>query len=226
MKAEAILFDLDGTLVDTAPDLAAATNRLRAEEGHEALPLARLRPFASSGGRGMLQAAFGLSPADRDYSPMLERLLAHYADNLHVESQLFDGMAALLDALDHIGMPWGIVTNKKEQFTTPLVASLGLLERARCVVSGDSAPRPKPAPDPLLLACEIGRLETRHCVYVGDDLRDIVAGRAAGMRTIAAAYGYLGLEAPIEQWQADLIIHSPAELHTLLKLEALVRDSI
>lgn len=226
MKPEALLFDLDGTLADTAPDLAAAANRLRAEEGLPPLPLGQLRPFVSSGARGMLHAAFGIQAEDSRFTAMVERFLRHYAGHLHVETRLFDGMPALLDALDAASIPWGIVTNKRAEYTLPLVRSLGLFERACCVVSGDSAARPKPAPDPLLLACSQSGLEAERCAYVGDDLRDIVAGRAAGMQTVAAAYGYLGIEIPVHEWDADLTIQSPSELHDLVGLEPSVRDSM
>jgi len=223
---EGVLFDLDGTLADTAPDLAAAINRLRNDHGLETIPLEQLRPHVSSGARGMLRAAFGLTPADEGYSDMAQRFLAHYAEHLCVDTRLFDGMPALLDALDGAGIPWGIVTNKQSRFTLPLVTALGLEKRACCIVSGDSAARPKPAPDPLLLGCSQAGISPRTCVYVGDDLRDVVAGKAAEMRTIAVAYGYLGVDDPIESWGADAIIDTPAELATLIGLEACVRDSM
>ena len=212
----AVLFDLDGTLADTAPDLGAATNALRAQLGLEPLPLEVLRPFTSSGVRGMLGAGLGIHPEDTDYPGMAERFLDIYAENLCVHTCLFDGMQDLLDALETAHINWGIVTNKRSRFTDPLVIALDLAHRACCVISGDSAPRPKPAPDPLLLACERACLEPHTCVYVGDDLRDIQAGQAAGMRTIAAAYGYLGNDGPIELWNADAIIRSPRELLPLV----------
>ena len=224
--AEGVLFDLDGTLADTAPDLAAAINRLRNDHDLEAIPLVQLRPHVSSGARGMLRAAFDLTPADEGYADMVQRFLTHYASHLCVDTQLFDGMPALLDALDDAGIPWGIVTNKQSRFTLPLVAALGLEKRACCIVSGDSAARPKPAPDPLLLGCSRAGISPRKCVYVGDDLRDVVAGKAAEMQTIAAAYGYLGVDDPIESWGADAIIETPAELAKLIGLEAGVRDSM
>lgn len=216
--AEAILFDLDGTLADTAPDLAAAVNRLRADHDLPPLPLQALRAHTSSGARGMLRAAFSLQPEDDAYPDMVAGFLAHYAAALCVHTRLFDGMGELLDALDAAAIPWGIVTNKQARFTLPLVAALGLDKRTCCTVSGDTAARAKPAPDPLLHACAQARLAPARTLYVGDDLRDIVAGRAAGMPTVAAAWGYLGDEGPVTTWQADHVISNPMELRPLVGL--------
>ena len=209
---EAILFDLDGTLADTAPDLGGALNRLRAEFGLAPLPLERLRPVTSEGSRGMLRLGFGLTPHHPDYDEYRQRFLDIYDAALCVHTQLFEGIAPLLDALEARDLPWGVVTNKPERFTLPLIAALGLSERAACVVSGDSAPAPKPAPDPLFLACRmIDRVPDR-CLYVGDDARDIEAGRAAGMTTVAVRYGYLGEHLPPEEWGADHLIDHPLDL--------------
>ncbi|AUN94582.1 HAD family hydrolase [Pseudazoarcus pumilus] len=216
--ADAILFDLDGTLADTAPDLAAAANRLRAEHDLPPLPPEALRTHTSSGARGMLRAAFDLHPEGDAYPDMVARFLVHYASALCVHTRLFDGMAELLDTLDANAIPWGIVTNKQARFTLPLVAALGLDTRACCVVSGDTTARPKPAPDPLLHACTQAHLDPARTLYVGDDLRDIDAGRAAGMPTVAAAWGYLGDEGPVTAWQADHVIGTPAELRPLVGL--------
>lgn len=213
-----VLLDLDGTLADTAPDLAAAANRLREEAGLAPLPPARLRPFTSSGVRGMLRAAFDLTPECPGYAQLAERFLGLYANNLCDATVLFDGMDEVLARLEAASIKWGIVTNKRAQYTQPLVAALGLNERACCVVSGDSAARPKPAPDTLLLACRQLGVGVGECVYVGDDLRDVQAGQAVGMRTVAAAYGYLGEDLPIERWGADAIIHAPLDLPPLIDL--------
>lgn len=222
----ALLFDLDGTLADTAPDLAAAINRVRADRDLPALPLSELRPHVSSGARGMIRAAFGLGPQDEGYAPLAEAFLAHYARALCVHTRLFDGMAELLERLDAAGIAWGIVTNKQSRFTDPLVEALGLHRRARCVISGDSAPRPKPAPDPLLLACQRATVDPRDGLYVGDDERDVIAGKAAGMGTVAVTYGYLGVDVPIERWGADTIINHPGELVGLAGIERSVRDTM
>ncbi|HRQ57793.1 MAG TPA: HAD-IA family hydrolase [Azoarcus taiwanensis] len=218
MSVDAVLFDLDGTLADTAPDLGAAANRLRADVGLPPLPLEILRPHTSSGVRGMLHAALDTGPQDSAFPDLSARFLAHYRDNLCVASRLFDRMHELLDALEGNAIKWGIVTNKRSTFTDPLVDALGLSTRACCVVSGDAAPRLKPAPDTLLLACQIASLDASRCIYVGDDQRDIEAGRNAGMTTVAAAYGYLGLEVPVSEWQADHIIHGPMELLQIIGL--------
>ncbi|MBI1906847.1 MAG: HAD-IA family hydrolase [Rhodocyclales bacterium] len=219
-KPDAVLFDLDGTLADTAPDLGEAANRLRQRHNLAPLPLPTLRPYTSHGVRGMLQAAFDLGPDDPRYTTLAEQFLELYAERLCHRTTLFDGMEDLLSILERASIKWGIVTNKRMRYTDPLIAALSLHERACCVISGDSAARPKPAPDPLLLACERASLVPARCIYIGDDLRDIEAGRAAGMTTVAAAYGYIGIGAPIEHWQADATIHSPAELLRLIDITA------
>lgn len=209
---DAILFDLDGTLADTAADLGATLNRLRIEQGLKPLPAETIRPHVSHGVRGLLRVGFALAPGDAPYAELSQRFLARYAEALCVDTALFDGMAELLERLEGQGVKWGVVTNKTSRFTLPLLEGLGLARRAACIVSGDSTPRPKPAADPLLLACAIVGTPAQRCLYVGDDLRDIEAGRAAGMGTVAAAWGYLGDGPPLEKWGADTIIQSPAEL--------------
>ncbi|HQR02984.1 MAG: phosphoglycolate phosphatase [Proteobacteria bacterium] len=212
---EALLFDLDGTLADTAPDLAGAINRLLLEEGRPTFPPASLRPYASQGARGLLGAGFAITPDHADYPRLSARFLTLYEQNLCNETTLFPGMAAVLDHLATVGLAWGIVTNKSERFTHPLLASLGLDRRAACVVCGDTAARPKPHPDPLLLACkELGVTPSRS-FYLGDDERDIQAGKAAGMGTVAVTWGYLNGPA-VEAWGADKIIDTPAQILDLL----------
>jgi phosphoglycolate phosphatase len=213
---EAVLFDLDGTFADTAPDLGAALNRLLAEEGRPPLAHAIFRPHTSAGTRGMLRAGFGITPDDAAYAALAERFLAHYTAALCVDTVLFEGMVELLGELEARGLSWGIVTNKPARYTLPLMAALGYAERAACLVSGDSAPRPKPFPDPILLGCAQIGIEPARCLYVGDDLRDIQAGRAAGTGTVAAAWGYLGPGAPITEWGADSLIAHPLEILNLL----------
>lgn len=213
---EAVLFDLDGTLADTAPDLGGALNRLLEEQGLAPLPMPQMRPHVSGGTRALIRLGFQLSPEDTDYAALAQRFLAHYQAGLCVGTALFPGMAALLDALEARAVKWGVVTNKPQRFTLPLLECLGLKDRAACIVSGDSAARPKPDPAPLLLACTAAGVAPGKAIYVGDDLRDIVAGRAAGMRTVTAAYGYLGVAEPFESWQADAVIREPAEILGLL----------
>lgn len=216
--AKAVFFDLDGTLADTAPDLGDALNRVLIEEGRQALDMAVLRPHVSAGSRGLLRAGFGLEPGDSRYGDLQRRLLAHYEARLCIGTRLFDGMAALLDTLDASGVAWGIVTNKPRRFTDPLAVLLGLDGRAAAIVSGDSTPTPKPSPAPLLLACATAGAEPEHCLYVGDDLRDMRAAKAAGLRAIAARWGYLGDGPAVEDWGADAIIDHPEQVLELLSL--------
>ncbi|SIT48624.1 Phosphoglycolate phosphatase [Paraburkholderia piptadeniae] len=214
---QGILFDLDGTLADTAPDLAAAVNKMRHERGLEMVPLEQLRPLASAGARGLLGGAFGIGPEHHDYSSMREEFLANYEADLCIETTLFPGIGDILDELDARGVLWGIVTNKVARLTEPLVAQLGLDMRAGCVVSGDTTPHSKPHPAPLLHAAKELDLPPERVVYVGDDLRDVQAGFAAGMVTVAAAYGYCGNDIPPTQWHARHVVNSPGELLELLR---------
>jgi N-acetyl-D-muramate 6-phosphate phosphatase len=216
-ETRAVLFDLDGTLADTAPDLARALNRVRAADGLAPLPLEITRSYTSSGARGLLKVGFGLEPGDERYEALKSQFLEFYAAGICIETRLFDGMAELLDRLDRERLPWGVVTNKAERFTLPLLQRLRLGGRAACVVGGDTAARAKPHPDPLLHAAAALRLPPSACVYVGDDLRDVQAARAAGMRVIAAKYGYLGDGGPIESWQADAIIEHPRQVLDFLR---------
>lgn len=212
----AVLFDLDGTLADTARDLSAALNRLLAEEGRDAVPYEVLRPHVSGGARALLRTGFGLTPEDDAYAGYLKRFLAHYEAAICVDTVLFDGIADLLDALDARAIPWGIVTNKAQRFTLAVAKSLGLRERAGCLVGGDVCARPKPDPASLLLACKLIAAVPADTLYIGDDLRDVLAGKAAGVGTVAVSYGYLGDGPPIGEWGADRIIARPAEVLDLL----------
>jgi 2-phosphoglycolate phosphatase len=211
----AILFDLDGTLADTAPDLAAAVNRLRATRGLEPAPYERLRPVASAGARGLIGAAFGLKPGDDGYDDLRVAFLDNYAAALAVESRLFDGIIPLLQGLRDHGLSWGIVTNKAARFTDSLVPQIGLQD-AQCVISGDTTAHSKPHPEPLLEASRRLALPPEACWYVGDDLRDIQSGRAAGMTTIAAAWGYCGNAEPVT-WSADAVAEKPLEILNLIE---------
>lgn len=212
----AVLFDLDGTLADTAPDLAAAANKMRLERGLPALPLDLLRPVASAGARGLIGVAFGIGPDDPSYGALREEFIANYAADICVTTTLFDGIAPLLDDLSRRQVPWGIVTNKATQLTEPLLRLLGLAHSTGCIVCGDTTPHPKPHPAPLLHAAKAIAVPPAAVVYVGDDLRDIQAGQAAGMHTIAAAYGYCGNALPPEAWGADHVADSTGHLQHLL----------
>ena len=211
----AILFDLDGTLADTAPDLAAAVNWMRTERGLEPTPYALLRPTASAGARGMIGAAFGLQPADEGFEELRVQWFERYQSAMAVHTTLFDGIGDLLDGIVDVGMTWGIVTNKPARFTDPLVPQIGLAH-AGCVISGDTTPHAKPHPAPLLEAARRLELDPTHCWYVGDDLRDIEAGRAAGMVTVACGWGYCGSIDPAT-WGADYLLETPRDLLQLLR---------
>jgi phosphoglycolate phosphatase len=211
-QVQVVLFDLDGTLVDSAPDLAGAANDLRAAHGLPPLPLEELRPMVSAGARGMLQLAFGSAPGDEGYEDLRSRFLSIYEQRLLQLTRIFDEMLPVLDVLEQAGLRWGIVTNKALRYTQPIVAGLGVAARAAAVVGGDSTPHSKPHPAPLHEAARQARVAAKRCVYVGDDLRDIQAGRAAGMATAAAAWGYLGLGEPVHAWGADIVLNKPPEL--------------
>jgi N-acetyl-D-muramate 6-phosphate phosphatase len=218
----AVLFDLDGTLADTAADLGHVLNLQRAARGLSSVPLETLRPLVSQGARGMLRAGFGLTPEHAEYTAMRDEFLDLYADNLDRHTRLFDGIPELLVALDARDLRWGIVTNKMERFTLPVLRALGLLDRAACVISGDTCGRAKPYPDPLLEAARILDLAPSACIYLGDDERDVQASRAACMRPIVAMYGYLGEDKPPPQWGADHLIDHPMQLLNLLGLPSAV----
>jgi phosphoglycolate phosphatase len=207
-----VFFDLDGTLADTAPDLVAATNQLLSARNLPLKPYEQLRPCASAGARGLIGGAFGIDTKHPDFIPLRDEFFANYEKALFVHSKLFDGMEYLLEQLDSAKLPWGIITNKSERFTNPLTELMGLRQRAVSTVSGDTTPHSKPHPEPILHAARIANLDPSKSIYVGDDIRDIVAGKAAGMKTVAAAYGYCGCEDPPEAWGADFIIQTPQEL--------------
>ena len=212
LAVKAVLFDLDGTLADSAGDLASAVTRLRRERGMTDVPVATLRPHASAGARGLLGAGMGVVPGDAEYPRLRDQFLEYYEAGLAETTALFAGIAALLDGLDARGLRWGIVTNKLARYTQPVVAALGLDQRASAIVSGDTTAHPKPHPAPLLHAAALLELDASECVYVGDDLRDILAGNAAGMPTIVAEYGYLGEGGCADDWPASGWIEQPLEL--------------
>ena len=219
MKARPVLlFDLDGTLIDSAPDLAGAANDLRAVHGLPPLPHGDLRPMVGSGARGMVGVAFGVVPGDPRFEALKDAFLARYAERLLHETRVFAAMQPVLDALDAAGLRWGIVTNKAMRFTAPLVEGLGLARRAQVVIAGDTTPHAKPHPAPLLEAARRIGVPAQACAYVGDDLRDVQAGRAAGMATLAAAWGYLGQGEPVQAWGADQVLNAPDALLQWLEL--------
>lgn len=209
---KAVLFDLDGTLVDTAPDLGHALNLQLQRHGKSPLPDAKIRPIASHGTRGLLALGFGLTPEDVAFNTMRDEYLALYDQVFTRSPRLFDGFAHVLQHFEQQGLPWGIVTNKPRRFTQPLVASMGLDKHSAAVVSGDDAPQPKPSPATLLLACQQMGISPQDCLYVGDAERDIQAGRAAGMKTAVALFGYLDHTDAPDTWGADVMINTPSEL--------------
>jgi 2-phosphoglycolate phosphatase len=209
---EAVLFDLDGTLADTAPDLAHTVNLMLGNRGLAPIALEKVRPHVSRGARGMILSAFAIGADHPEYPAMRDEFLRLYADNLCVDSRLFPGMESLLAHLEGESIPWGVVTNKLERFARPVIAGLGLARRAAVVVGGDTCARAKPFPDPLLFAATAMGIPPANIVYVGDDERDIQAARAAGMGAVAAGYGYLGDGSPPAQWGADAIVATVADL--------------
>jgi 2-phosphoglycolate phosphatase len=215
---QVVLFDLDGTLIDSAPDLAGAGNEVRQRRGLPPLPLERFRPMTGAGARGMLSVALDIGPGEASYDALREEFLATYEARMTRDTHVFPRVAPVLAALDAAGRPWGIVTNKASRFAAPVVQAMGLAERAGVLVCGDTTARAKPYPDPLLEAARRLGHPPGQCVYVGDDLRDVQAGRAAGMATVAAAWGYLGEGPAIGDWGADHMIREPAELLQLLGL--------
>jgi len=211
-----VLFDFDGTLADTAPDLAAAANRQRRYRGLPDLPLDALRPYASHGARGLLHAALGLTPDDPGYASVRQQFLDDYQADMTRHTQLFSGVAELLAQLAEAGIGWGIVTNKASKMALPLVAHLGLADTCQIVVCGDTTAHAKPHPEPLLHAARSVGYTPQQCLYVGDDLRDVQAGHAAGMPVIAAAYGYCG-DQDVATWQADCSVAAVSGLYGAIR---------
>ena len=212
----AILFDLDGTLIDSAPDLGAAADRLRTDRGLESLPLHAYRPLAGTGARGMLSVAFGITPEHPDFPGLREEFFSNYERCMTQRTYAFDGVQSLIEQLQQRRLPWGVVTNKAARFTEPLTRAMPLFASAGVVISGDTTPHAKPHPEPLFEAARRMGVAPARCIYVGDDERDIVAGLAAGMATVAATYGYLGLKADTAQWGAHASIENPLALLQLL----------
>ena len=216
-RPDAVLFDLDGTLADTAQDLAYALNQTLLHYGRKPLPFERIRPVVSHGAIALLRLGFGLQPDDHGFEERRLFLLDVYKNNLCRETALFPGMAAVLETLESDRRPWGIVTNKPSWLTDPLIEAMHLQQRAACVVSGDTCRNRKPHPEPILHACTGLGLAPEDTWYVGDAGRDMVAGRAAGCVTIGALYGYLHPDDPPESWQSDLHVDSPGQLLQLLE---------
>lgn len=212
----AVLFDLDGTLIDSAPDLAAAADRMRVERGLPSLPFEQYRPMAGAGARGLLGVAFGITPQDAGYQELREEFFLKYEACMTERTFAFAGVPELIGQLLERGLAWGVVTNKSMRFAGPLTRAMKLFETASAVVGGDSTPHAKPHPAPLLEAARLMGMEPGDCIYVGDDERDVVAGKAAGMPTVAATYGYLGGNADCLLWGAHAQVADPLDLLRLL----------
>ena len=217
-NVQAVLFDLDGTLIDSAPDLGAAVDKMRVARGMSSLPLSNYRPMAGAGARGMIGLAFGWTPEHPDYEQLKEEFFVNYESCMTERTFAFDGVAQLIDRLVQLKMPWGVVTNKSKRFTEPLTRAMPLFASAAVVISGDTTPHAKPHPAPLLEAAKRLGIDPAACVYVGDDERDIVAGHAAQMKTVAATYGYLGAKSDVKSWHAHAQIETPEQLLDLLNV--------
>ena len=215
---DAVLFDLDGTLIDSAPDLGAAADKMRTDRGLASLPLLKYRSMAGAGARGMIAVAFGLTPDDARYDKLKEEFFVNYEACLSNLTYAFEGVDEVIKRIREAGLKWGVVTNKAARFTLPITQTMPLFVSAGAVVSGDTTQYAKPHPEPLFEAARRLGLAPERCIYVGDDERDILAGRAAGMPTVAAAYGYLGATGDTGRWKADFTISAPSELLKLLKL--------
>ncbi|MEI2678499.1 MAG: phosphoglycolate phosphatase [Burkholderiaceae bacterium] len=212
----AVLFDLDGTVVDSAPDLAGAANEMRRARGLAEVPYARLRAMVGSGARGLVGEAFGVGPDDESFIELRDEFLARYESRMTLQTRIFEQVETLLDALDARAVPWGIVTNKAIRYADPLTRALGLHERAAVVIGGDTTPHSKPHPAPLLEAARRMHIDPACCLYVGDDIRDVQAGQAAGMCTVAVTWGYLGVGDPVESWGAHHTVHIAMDVLNLL----------
>ncbi|MGZ5620123.1 MAG: HAD family hydrolase [Methylobacter sp.] len=210
-KLSCVLFDLDGTLVDTAPDLISCLNHALNVHGFDAIAPEIIKPFISYGAAAMINASRPLLD-DRIKADILETMLNHYQDNIAEHTIFFSGMAETLAAIEAQGLKWGVVTNKRERFTNPLMAALKLTERAACIVSGDTTANPKPHPEPMLAACKQAKVDPQECVYIGDARHDITAGKNAQMKTLAALYGYINPGDAPETWGADALIESPNQI--------------
>ncbi len=211
IEACGVLFDLDGTFADTAPDMAGALNRLLKEQGLPAKPFEDIRPHVSHGGRAMIRLGFDLEPEDARFEPLRKAFLDHYKNTISQYTRPFPGMEELIGTLEQRGISWGIVTNKPAWLTDPLMADLGLDARAACIVSGDTTAHAKPHPEPILHACRETGIDPAKCWYLGDAERDIAAGRAAGTRTLVALFGYLHAEDQPDTWGANGMIRHPMD---------------
>jgi 2-phosphoglycolate phosphatase len=212
-----VLFDLDGTLVDTAPDLIASLNFALHQYGFQTVQPSHVKPYVSFGASAMINGSFQNALDDEIHNAILSTMLTQYENNIALHSRFFDGILDVLDFIETQNLSWGIVTNKRERFTNPLVAALHLQHRAVCIISGDTTPNPKPHPAPIFEACKRAKVAVENCVYIGDAAHDIAAGNNAKMHTLAATYGYLQTDDKPENWGANALIHSPQDLLAWIK---------
>jgi len=211
-QLQAVLFDLDGTLADTAPDLADALNGVLNEQGLKSLAYEQIRPIVSNGTNALIELGFGLDLDDTEFNGVRDRLLEIYTSNIANKTQLFEGMERVLDEIEQRQLKWGVITNKPSWLTNPLMSALTLNDRAACIVSGDTTKYPKPHPAPMQFACKQASVSPKHCLYIGDAQRDIDAGREVGMTTLAALFGYIGNNDSPEHWGADGYLHHPLDI--------------
>lgn len=207
-----VLFDLDGTLADTAPDLADALNYVLSQNQRDTLPFEIIRPWVSHGGQVLIKNGFQIELDDPQFESLRQTFLTFYQDNIAHKTDLFPGMHAVLDGIEQRGFNWGVVTNKPSWLTDPLMEALQLHQRSACTISGDTLAERKPHPAPLLHACQLAGSQAQECLYIGDAERDIIAGQRASMKTLVALFGYLGENDVPEDWQADAMIEQPEEI--------------
>ncbi|KAF3977640.1 MAG: HAD-IA family hydrolase [Methylococcales symbiont of Iophon sp. n. MRB-2018] len=211
-KLSCVLFDLDGTLVDTAPDLIACLNKALLQYGFNEVTATKVKPLISFGAETMIKSSVEESVNQQTRNKILDTMLDCYQHNISQYSQFFSGINETLNTIESLNLKWGIVTNKRERFTQPLVKALNLTNRASCIISGDTTPNRKPHSEPLFTACSLANVKPEECVYIGDALHDIVAGKNANMKTLAAVYGYLKVDDTPDTWGADALIESPEQL--------------
>lgn len=216
-KLACVLFDLDGTLVDTAPDLIASLNKALTAHGFATVAPDAIRPFISYGGAAMVRESMGADTDPEILAAVLNTMLDCYQNNIAEHTVFFSGMAETLSLIEALGLKWGVVTNKRERFTNPLMEALKLTARAACIVSGDTTANSKPHPEPMLEACRQAGVRPQECVFIGDAVHDIAAGKNAQMKTLAALYGYLKPGDTPETWGADALIESPEQIPTWIE---------
>ena len=209
-----VMFDLDGTLVDSAPDLIAALNKARQHRGLDPVSTAEITPFISYGAAAMIRKSLNGFENETLLEKILKDMLDEYQVHIADRTRLFEGMPGILDSIEAKGLKWGVITNKRERFTTPLMDALGLIDRAACIVSGDTTANNKPHPEPMLTACQQAGVTASECLYIGDSAHDIEAGKRTNMKTLAAVYGYLKPDDRPKTWGADALINHPAEIST------------